>query len=84
MNLKNFPPQNNWTVRKLLTYYAVPEEGLEITIETELNKPLKLILMDQTYGLPQELIAQKSKPEDLLFSDLAYNNSTMVCKSFVF
>lgn len=84
LNVKDFPPQNNWTIRKLLTFYAVPEEGLEITVETEPDKPLKLILMDQTYGLPPELTAQKSKPEDLIFSELPYNNSTMVCKSFVF
>lgn len=67
-----------------LTYHALPKEGVEITLETPSSEPVKVIVMDMTYGLP-ELPGQSFKPRPAnMMSTRPYGDSTIVSKSFSF
>jgi hypothetical protein len=85
LNPNEFPSPKDATFRKLLTYFAIPREGLEFTVETKKAATLKLIVADQSYGLPAAQNAgQSGLPENMIFTDIIYNNSTMISKSFEF
>jgi Peptidase family M28 len=64
-----------------LRYYAVPQEGVEISLEVKSAEPIKLRLVDQTYGLPK---VSAPRPEGIIAAPFSYNDSTFVSKSFVF
>jgi len=70
-------PHIRWNLR----YYAVPQEGAEIGLEIKAAEPIKLRLVDQTYGLPTAL---QARPSDVIPAPLPYNDSTFVSKSFIF
>lgn len=85
LNPNEYPPQKDAIYRKLFTYFAIPPEGLEFTVETKKDTPLKLIATEQTYGLPESIEnKQVAVPENMIFSDIIYNNSTLISKSFEF
>jgi hypothetical protein len=76
--------KNLWGLR----YYAVPDEGIEVAFEVKPSQPLSLKVVDQTYGLPPELIASfKTRPDSFMpapFAFSPYGDSTLVGKSFAF
>jgi putative pyoverdin transport system ATP-binding/permease protein len=85
LNLNEYPLYAKDGYRKLLTYFAIPQKGLEFTVETAKNAKVTLLVTGQRYGLPD--IFQQNKPvlpENIIFSDLMYNNSTLITKSFDF
>ena len=41
---------NKWGLR----YYAIPSEGIELTLEAKSQQPLAIRVVDQSYGLPRE------------------------------
>lgn len=54
-----------------LTYYSVPEEGFEITLELNPTGSVDLQLSDRTWDLPTELLREKSieikpRPADMM------------------
>ena len=68
-----------------LRYYAVPQEGVEISLEVKSAEPIKLRLVDQSYGLPKiSDRAWKARPEGIIPTPFSFNDSTFVSKSFVF
>ncbi len=73
--------------KKLLTYYGLPPEGIELRLQAAAGAPLKLIVMDQTYGLPaptgQDAPA-RARPDNLIPLSFTYNNTTLVQKTFSF
>ena len=72
---------SNWELR----YYAVPQEGIEISFEIKAVEPVKLRLVDQTYGLPQTLNKSwEPRPATVIPAALPYSDSTFVSKSFIF
>ena len=72
---------NAWELR----YYAVPQEGVEISLEVKAVEPVKLRLVDQTYGLPQTLNKPwEPRPVTAVSAALPYSDSTFVSKSFTF
>jgi hypothetical protein len=72
-------------VKKLLTYHAIPKDGIEIALQTRPGAPIRLIAMDQNYGLPEAAGgAQLNKPDHLMPLSFTYSDSTLVVKSFVF
>jgi len=75
---------NRWGVN----YYGVPEEGVELTIFVKSTRPLKLRIVDQSYGLPEkEIPSFKARPADMMPAPMpftSYSDVTMVSKSFTF
>lgn len=75
------PARNAWSLR----YYAVPAEGIELAMNLKATEPLKLRVVDQSYGLPS--LPDKPvipRPSGLIPSAYPFNDSTLVSKSFVF
>jgi hypothetical protein len=72
---------NEWDLR----YYAVPQEGIEIGMEIKSAQPIKLRVVDQTYGFPETLSRTlEARPTSIIQAPLPYNDSTFVSKSFIF
>jgi len=73
--------RNQWDLR----YYAVPKEGIEITMQLKTAEPIRLRVVDQTYGFPQALDKMlEARPASTIPAPFPYNDSTFVSKSFVF
>jgi hypothetical protein len=76
--------KNLWGLR----YYALPNEGIEVDLQVRPSQPVRLKVVDQTYGLPPELIASfKARPDNFMpapFAFSPYGDSTLVGKSFAF
>jgi hypothetical protein len=77
-------PRNGWSLR----YYGLPEEGIELSLQTKASQALKLEVVDQTYGLPLALLKDHtSRPDYMMpapFGFSFYSDSTLVGKSFAF
>jgi hypothetical protein len=70
-----------WTLR----YYALPSEGVELAVVVKAGQPLRLQVVDQSYGLPEGLTAgARPRPQGLFSMPLPYNDSTMVGKVYNF
>lgn len=77
--LKSF--DGNWVLR----YFAVPPEGVDLTAEIRTAEPLKVRLVDLTYGLPQlEGAPSTARPAGMIPASMPSNNSTLVSKTFIF
>jgi len=73
--------RNQWDLR----YYAVPKEGIELEMQIKSAEPIKLRVVDQTYGFPEALDKTwKPRPAGVIAAPFSYNDSTFVSKSFVF
>jgi peptidase M28-like protein len=67
------------------SYYAPPEEGIEVTLNLKPNGPINLRVVDESYGLPDSpRIAYQARPRYMIPTVLPFSNSTLVSKSFVF
>ena len=81
------PAANDSQFKKLLTYHGIPPEGIELRLQAPAGAPLKLIVMDQTYGLPpvpQTDAPAPARPDHLIPLSFTYSNATLVQKTFVF
>ncbi|MGB9181614.1 MAG: M28 family metallopeptidase [Pyrinomonadaceae bacterium] len=68
-----------------LRYYALPSEGIELTLEAKSSQPIVLRVIDQSYGLPEiQGMSIKPRPDYMIASILPYTDSTFVSKSFKF
>jgi hypothetical protein len=68
-----------------LQYWAPPPEGIELTLEVEPSRPLELMVVEQSYGLPQEAAAAfKPRPEHTMPKPFGYSDVTLVTKSYTF
>ncbi|MGH9877267.1 MAG: M20/M25/M40 family metallo-hydrolase, partial [Nitrososphaerales archaeon] len=74
-------PQNRWELR----YHALPEEGIDLSIEVKSSEPVKIRVTDLSYGLP-EIPNRSFRPRasDLMPSPLPYSDTTLVSKSSTF
>jgi hypothetical protein len=72
---------SSWKLR----YHALPEEGIELALDVKAQEPLKVRVVDQSYGLP-ELPGKPltPRPSGLLPTSLPFSDSTLVAKSYVF
>ncbi len=74
-------PRSKWGAR----YFAVPEEGIELKIDVKASQPLKLRLVDQTYGLPETPASPwRARPESMMPAITYYGDAAFVSKSFTF
>jgi hypothetical protein len=77
--LKSFT--NNWVLR----YYAPPAEGVYVNVEVKTSEPLKVRLLDLSYGLPQLPGAPATdRPDYMIPAAMSSNHSTLVSRSFTF
>ena len=75
------PPSQKWT----MTYWGLPPEGIELTLELTAPGPVKLQVIDQSFGLP--VLSEKSfrpRPDHLMAANFPLNDSTLVVKSFIY
>jgi hypothetical protein len=73
-------PNSRWDFR----YYAVPPQGIELVMEVKATQPLKLRVVDQSYGLPETLDKTRvARPGNSMPAPLPYNDSTFVTKSYI-
>nr|QEO74514.1 acetylornithine deacetylase [uncultured bacterium] len=71
--------QEPWVLR----YYGLPSEGIEVTLELKSSAPLKLRVVDQSYGLPAVGASPATaRPEGMMPAALPYSDSMLVSKSF--
>jgi hypothetical protein len=67
----------------VLRYYGLPGEGIEVMLEVKSSAPLKLRVVDQSYGLPAVGGSPAAaRPEGMMPATLPYSDSTLVSKSF--
>lgn len=73
--------KHQWAIR----IFGFPRQGMELQWEVRAIGPLKIRLVDQSYGIP-ELggVAFKSRPQSLIPSTASYTDSTFLSKSFIF
>jgi hypothetical protein len=70
-----------WSVR----YHALPAEGFELTVRAKASQPVRVRVVDQSYGLPQlDGRTTPARPDDMVLAQLSFNDSTFVGKSYVF
>ena len=66
-----------------LYYYALPPEGIVLTIETASAKPVTARVIDLSYGLPA-LSGPPKRPAQFIPSMYFVSDATLVGKSFTF
>lgn len=72
---------NRWGLR----YFALPAEGIELTLETKSTAPLALKVVDQSYGLPALPGATYTeRPDHIIPAALPFGDSTLVSRSYTF
>jgi Peptidase family M28 len=77
--LKSFT--NNWVLR----YYGPPAEGVNVNVEVKTSEPLKVRLLDLSYGLPQLPGAPATdRPDYMIPAAMSSNHTTLVSRSFTF
>ena len=69
-------PMKNWG----LQFYALPAEGIEVTLKLQDGKPFKMLVVDRSYGLPET----KPRPEYMIPTSFSISDVTLVSKSFSF
>src|SRR6185369_13202588 len=73
--------KNGWG----FTYYALPEDGIELVIESKSTGPLDVKVVDESYGIPEMPgRAPQPRPAVTMPSVFPYSSSTLVGKSFTF
>jgi hypothetical protein len=73
--------RNQWGIRMS----GFPQQGIELQLKIKASGPLKIRLVDQSYGLPQmNEVTFKPRPPSLIPSPAVYTDSTFLSKSFVF
>lgn len=64
-------------------YAAVPAEGLDLRLEANASRPLRLTLVDATYGLPETLVT-RPRPPAFMPGPSRLGDATLLRKSFTF
>jgi hypothetical protein len=73
--------KNFWSLR----YYALPPEGIELVAETKTSEPLKMRVVDQSFGLPEiQGRAFAARADTMIPPPLLVTDSVMVSKTFTF
>jgi hypothetical protein len=78
---KSAARMNPWRLR----FYGMPAEGIEVSLALKANEPVKLRVVDMSYGLPTiEGVSFKPRPAHMIPSPVSINDTTMVSKSYTF
>lgn len=70
------------------SYYAPPDEGVELALQTKSQEPVEIRVLDQSFGLPASLFTSlKARPDYMMptpYPFSPYADSTLVNKRFKF
>jgi hypothetical protein len=81
----NTPVLKSFTDNWILRYYGPPAEGVYVNVEVKTSEPLKIRLLDLSYGLPQLPGAPATdRPDYMIPASMSSNHSTLVVRSFTF
>ena len=81
----NTPALSSFTDNWVLRYYGPPAKGVYVNVELQTSEPLKVRLLDLSYGLPQLPGAPATdRPDYMIPAAMSSNHSTLVSKSFTF
>ena len=73
--------KDSWIMR----YYAVPVEGIDMTMQVKASEPVKFRVVDQSYQLPEFMGTRAaSRPDNIISAPLPFADSTFVSRSFTF
>lgn len=73
--------KNTWSLR----YFALPADGIELTLVSQSPQAIRIKAVDQSYGLPVGSKATfKPRPESTIPAPLPLSDSILVSKSFTF
>lgn len=74
-------PKDRWGMR----FYALPAEGVELTLQVKSPHTVRIKVVDQSYSLPDiPNVSIGFPPDNLLWAPFSVNNSTLVSRSFTF
>lgn len=66
-------------------YYAVPEEGVELVLNVESSRPVKIRIVDRTYGLPTLPDGQlQARPDHIIPTSSVYSEASFVSRPLSF
>jgi hypothetical protein len=72
---------SRWT----LLYYAPPEDGIDVVFRVASVAPLKVRVVDQSYGLPQIPDSNLTRrPAEMTPAQSSFTDSTLVSRAFTF
>ena len=73
--------KGSWSMR----YYAMPAEGIDLTMVLKALEPVKFRVVDQSYQFPSFMGARfASRPDDIISAPALVTDSTFVSRSFTF
>ena len=68
------------------SYYAPPEQGIDLVLETKSHEPIRARVVEQSYGLPEELVKSFTpRPDYMMPAPYPYSlhsDSTLLNKRF--
>jgi hypothetical protein len=76
-------PENRWSLR----YWALPQEGIALTLRVSSSHPVEIRVVDQSYGLPDiPGVVFKPRPDSMMPTPFGFglSDATLVSKSFAF
>lgn len=74
-------PGNRWALR----YYALPANGIELTLVSQSSQTIRIKAVDQSYELPViSSAAFRPRPKSIIPAPLSRSDATLVSKSFTF
>ena len=81
----NTPALKSFRTTWILRYFGPPAEGVYVNVEVQTSEPLKVRLLDLSYGLPQLPGAPATdRPDYMIPASMSSNHSTLVVRSFTF
>jgi hypothetical protein len=73
--------EKGWALR----YFALPEEGIDLTLTTRAGQSLRVRVVDQSYSLPDLTgLGLQPRPEYMMPALSPYTDATYVVRSFIF
>ena len=70
---------------RAIQFWAVPAEGLTLTLEVKAPRPLKLSVVERSYGLPQfPGLSVKPRPDHLMPVRSSNSDATLLSSSYTF
>jgi hypothetical protein len=82
---ENVETGRNPVVYRRFSYYGLPEEGVELSLEVRTSGPVDLKIEDWSYGLPETPGGPYvNRPAHIIAAPILYSDCTIVTKSFTF
>jgi hypothetical protein len=75
------PPAQRWGI----AYLNLPKEGLDLTLELKSKGPVKMLVYDVSYGLPDEpSLSFSPRPNYMMPSHFSHSDTTVVSRFYNF